>query len=87
MLFDQASSVAADGRGMNEGRVYDQAGSLIMSAAPAFHACDECRINSCSSASGSAWRYDRDATLKLIEQTTELQQHASISIDFEFPFL
>lgn len=32
-LFDQASSAAADGRGMNEGRIYDQAGKLIMTAA------------------------------------------------------
>ncbi len=33
LLYDQSSSAAADGRGMNEGRVYDQAGNLIMTAA------------------------------------------------------
>ena len=33
LLYDQVSSAAADGRGMNEGRVYDQAGNLIMTAA------------------------------------------------------
>jgi acyl-CoA thioesterase-2 len=33
LLYDQLSSAAADGRGMNEGRVYDQAGNLVMTAA------------------------------------------------------
>lgn len=33
MLYDQSSSAAADGRGMNEGRVFDQSGKLIMTAA------------------------------------------------------
>lgn len=33
LLYDQLSTAAADGRGMNEGRVYDQAGNLIMTAA------------------------------------------------------
>lgn len=33
LFYDQESSAAADGRGMNEGRVYDQAGNLIMTAA------------------------------------------------------
>ena len=29
MLFDQRSTAAADGRGMNEGEAYDQTGKLI----------------------------------------------------------
>tara|TARA_R110002073_G_scaffold5880_13_gene35822 strand:- start:756 stop:1595 length:840 start_codon:yes stop_codon:yes gene_type:complete len=33
MLFDQTSTAAADGRGMNEGRIYNQAGELIATAA------------------------------------------------------
>ena len=33
MLFDQGSSAAADGRGMNEGRIYDPAGKLIATVA------------------------------------------------------
>lgn len=33
LLYDQASTAAADGRGMNEGRVYDQSGRLVMTAA------------------------------------------------------
>lgn len=33
VLFDQQSSAAADGRGMNEGRIYNQSGKLIMTAA------------------------------------------------------
>lgn len=33
VLFDQSSSAAAGGRGMNDGRVFDQSGRLIMTAA------------------------------------------------------
>ena len=33
LLYDQVSSAAADGRGMNHGCVYDQSGKLIMTAA------------------------------------------------------
>lgn len=33
MLFDQRSSAAADGRGMNHGELYDRRGQLIMTAA------------------------------------------------------
>lgn len=33
MLFDQESTAAADGRGMNEGRIYDPSGKLIATVA------------------------------------------------------
>ena len=33
MLYDQLISAAADGRGMNEGRLFDRGGELIMTAA------------------------------------------------------
>ncbi len=33
LLYDQESTAAADGRGMNEGRVFDQSGRLLMTAA------------------------------------------------------
>ncbi|MFT5014800.1 MAG: acyl-CoA thioesterase-2 [Patiriisocius sp.] len=33
LMFDQASTAAADGRGMNEGRIYDRSGKLIATAA------------------------------------------------------
>lgn len=33
LLFDQESTAAADGRGMNEGRIYDQSGKLIATVA------------------------------------------------------
>lgn len=31
MLFDQRSTAAADGRGMNEGEAYDRTGNLVFS--------------------------------------------------------
>ena len=33
LLFDQFSSAAADGRGMNDGRIFDRSGNLVMTAA------------------------------------------------------
>lgn len=33
LLFDQTSTAAADGRGMNEGRIYDRSGKLIATMA------------------------------------------------------
>jgi acyl-CoA thioesterase-2 len=33
LLFDQRSTAAADGRGMNEGEIYDTAGNIVMSCA------------------------------------------------------